>query len=781
MQPQTPQQKAQTMQQAAEKFHRMLAQMHSQATRPFNPNPIVQGRPVNLYQLWMLVVNFKGSKMVTTQNLWPVVAQNMGFAQEAAHDIKKVYEVDLALYEQRHWANVEAKRRQHMAGMAGMGGAAGMAAAQQMSPTRPMMAVGQDMQAQQQQYMQQLQQRVQPPQTPQQSGQMTPQQGHTPLPATNGFSSPQPDAVQARQASHGGHTRSSLSRHLESATPTSQTGFTAPSPVPPNSASAVQPPTPVPETNGTTVAAPPVQEDDTEYKPSIRTVKGTYGGIDVDGLYQLGGEILAQKPDVPPVDFMGVIDFRAITLSLESGIFSEVRYALDTLLVLSTDRRIKIELEKCEDLLHILIEAAEEQVELLAEEAPEVSDAIGLSSYEDIVRATKLEAVGLQDVSEFGTIAYNLDRAADRLIAIVALLRNLATVDENLRLLTSPFVIKMFSHIIRLLGTRNLLLRSSLNTADFMKDALSFLCYVSHHVELPSREDTHNLLHFLLAFAPSPLPPSTTPLRFTLYNPNIHRYLPLAVDTLAKFLARDEPNRHFFKTVLSADAQSGASDSNPVPGVEAYGLLTRTFALAISIIPDRTRRDVEARRVAELRKPTLIHGMLAADILASLCPGPESGVARAWLESEDAWGASLLRLCSMLSNAPPGVRANMDHEETGFALVTRRALTMLKTLVEKSAKRRRYKNGIVARPKGATGFDANSIEENGEKEKTDDDANGEEKHETAVQHEDEEDRSWLALMADIIPATEIIVGALGTPTIDTVALKHLVALAGIEA
>jgi SWI/SNF chromatin-remodeling complex subunit SWI1 len=251
--------------------------------------------------------------------------------------------------------------------------------------------------------------------------------------------------------------------------------------------------------------------------------------------------------------------------------------------------------------------------------------------------------------------------------------------------------------------------------------------------------------------------------------------LPMAVDTLAKLLACDEPNRHFFKSLFSSDLQSSASESTGMPtGAEGYTLLTRAFALAISIIPDRTRRDVDARRVAELRKPTLIHGMLAADILASLCPGPESGVARAWLESEDAWGGSLLRLCSILCNVPPGVRANVDHEETGFALVTRHALIMLKSLVEKSTKHRRHRSSLSHKAK----LDSKAIKQ--ERTKIDSTLQDNGKADEKTLSEDE-DKSWLALMADIIPATEIIVGALGTPTIDRVALKHLVALASIEA
>lgn len=68
-------------------------------------------------------------------------------------------------------------------------------------------------------------------------------------------------------------------------------------------------------------------------------------------------------------------------------------------------------------------------------------------------------------------------------------------------------------------------------------------------------------------------------------------------------------------------------------------------------------------RVVEIRKPSLMQGMLAADILASLAPGPESGLARRWLGSEDGWAKSLVRLCTVLTKEGGMVQQQMQAQQ----------------------------------------------------------------------------------------------------------------------
>lgn len=441
----------------------------------------------------------------------------------------------------------------------------------------------------------------------------------------------------------------------------------------------------------------------------------TWAGIEPANLTGIVKELLELRPNVPAVQELGVIDVRALTMSLRSGIHAEVRLALDTLASLSLDSRFLLRLENCEDLVEILIDCADEQVDLLAENAAEVSDVMLISPYEEVVRGCRLEFETLQEVPEFGSLEYDLDRSVDRLICITTILRNLSFDVANQSYLADPIIIKFMATVIRYLGTRNLLLRSHRNTLDFTKDIAIYLSNVSHKVDLPGKEEALCMLHFLLSLAPCPPPntPGIDEIMFSPYIPSVHPYLPPAVDSLAKLLARDEPNRTFYKSIFAADSAS----------TPPYDLLTRTFALAIAPVPDygnanvlrsvqgrergpeAGKKDFEARESEFLarvnaRMPYLAQGMLAAEILAALVPGPEHALARSWLLSADGFAVNLLRLVCFLTidigNIPPPVPAptpprhlsvgrsiQPNGSSEGVPMVTRRGMATLRKLAEK--------------------------------------------------------------------------------------------------
>jgi len=308
-----------------------------------------------------------------------------------------------------------------------------------------------------------------------------------------------------------------------------------------------------------------------------------------------------------------------------------------------------------------------------------------VNSYEDVVRGCRAERDVLPDIPAFGTPEYELDRSVDRLICITTIIRNLSFYESNHPLLADELVIKFLCVVVRYLGTRNMLLRTHTNTLDFMKDVIIFLSNLAQTIELPGREQALCLLHFLLAFAPCPQPNMTASGRiiFSHYDPAVHRYLPPAVDSLAKLLARDEPNRTFYKTIFTADANS----SPP------FDLLTRTFALAISPIPDY-KQDNKQRTmipIIEVRKPYLMQGMLAADILANLAPGYETNLARSWLTSEDGFAETLVKLimvlCSDHPPPPPHQRAPTNvrvAEEEASQHITLSGISVLRRLAEKA-------------------------------------------------------------------------------------------------
>ncbi|THZ87294.1 hypothetical protein D6C84_01797 [Aureobasidium pullulans] len=513
---------------------------------------------------------------------------------------------------------------------------------------------------------------------------------------------------------------------------------------------------------------------ETEYEPHRRTLD-YYGGYDILPLAKLGGEISRLVPAVPMVDEMGLIDIRALTLSLQSGIHAETRHALDNLIMISVEPRIILDLEKCEDLTDVLVDCGEAQLDILADGAAEVSDGLDLPSYEDLVRLCRIENESLQDVPAVGTQEYELDRAAERLVGVTTLLRNFSFNEANHRLLSASPVVNFVSNALRLLGTRNTFLRNSRNVADFYKDIVTFLSNISGILELPNRDDALHILQFILAFAPHPAPKlsSDSPLHFNPYVPLAQRHLPLAVDCLAKLLARQEPNRSLYRSIFSSSQTPNSSESVP-----PEDLLTSAFALSISVLPERSKRvfstTVELKMV-EARKALLTQGMLAADILASMLPtaqssdeSDEKNLACAWLGSDDRWPGGLLRMAFVLSvdrsaqaqRPQPGHphMQQLDPDMQSYGLITHRGLGMLARLVEKA--------GLPASEKARSNSDDEESRGDGVRDGSDDEDQDE------FDDYDKPTPSWIA-RCNPAPQRETVLGALLSPDADKVALKLL--------
>jgi SWI/SNF chromatin-remodeling complex subunit SWI1 len=630
--------------------------------------------------LFQAVSKFHGYRNVTQANGWGQVSQALQFvpqhAPNAPQQLKAIYERNLLKFEEA-WMSQQKTRiqQQGMANMAHMpqGAAAKGAPHNQMQP-------GQMMQPGQQPHVEQ--------------GQMqTPvKQALSQSPAVNGFSPTQASHVQQQQqqgAIAPGHARNSLSRSVQ-ATPTGDE-FPVPSPAQSKVGALSLPGTAHHDANADTAAAmrfpAPFNSNPEEYFPCAREIL-TYGGVDIPNVARLASELERWKPDIPSATELGNIDIHALTKSIQSGIHAEIRLALDTMasVTVSPQQNLYLDLRYCDDLVETLIECAEDQVDALVENTVEVSDEILIDSYEEVARSCRLEKMALRNVPAFGSPDYHLDRAVDRLICITTILRNLSFYPDNQKSLAEDTVVKFLCVVIRYLGTRNMLLRTQANTMDFMKDVIVLLSNVSAEVEIPGREQALCLLQFLLAFAPSPGPTlSNDKLFFTPYEPALQPYLPPAIDSLAKLLARDEPNRTHYKAILTSDALA-----NPAMPHE---LLTRTFALATSVIPDQSRdkRSDHLPTLVDARRPLLMQGLLAADIVASLAPGHESGLTRAWLTSGNGFAPNLfwhIRTLSVYFDAqrprPGAAGRHQPKKDTELVYIVGLAVSMLKKLCEKA-------------------------------------------------------------------------------------------------
>ena len=623
--------------------------------RTVDLSPVICGRPLQLLQLYAAVVKNGGSQKISKMQQWGLLAQQFGFPQpqqgQAAHEMQTYWMNNLAPYE----------------------------AAWQMSQQKQRMAAQAAIQNQ-------MQNQMSPPrenqhhQDPNQPGHQRNQSELMKMSAQlqNGFMPTAPQN-QPMQLQH----RSSLSKQFD---PSQMPGVSPQKPAPP------------PETKPVVEAEPeptmPVKKPiEDPFKPDVIPPSRFHGPINIEEMHALGQHITEFKPVVPIMRELGIIDVHALTMAIKSGLHGETRVALDTLVTLSTESQLQLSLVECDDLMETLVDCAQEQVDFLSEHAVEVSDEMSLTPYEDLVRHCRVEGDSLHDFPDFGTVEYDLDRASDRLICITTLIRNFSFYEANFAVLGQPEILKLLSYVIRNLGTKEMVLRNNRNTLDFMKDVIIYLSNLSTSLNLPGKEEALCILHFLLAFAPTPPPTAAggDKVSFTMYTPSVHKYMPSAVDSLAKLLARDEPNRTYYKAIFSADATS----------TPPFELLTRTFGLAISPIPASSSHT---RAVIEARKPFLLQGMLAAEILASLVPSSDQPLARSWLESEDGFAVSLLRLVTLLSAdkstqmANPNAQRHLPHQHpqhsqqrnapeqdaNAYGAITARAVAVLKTLVQKS-------------------------------------------------------------------------------------------------
>lgn len=713
-------------QRAAEErnFMEKVSKYMQHAQQPFDAQPHLAGRPINLFVLFHLIVRAGSSKRVTQANGWPQLARNLGVAPEqypnAGAELQQIFVRNLGPWEAAYWNS----QGQRMAQLKQQGSA--MPGQQNMSPNRGMPQGAQaNNQPQNAAYMQQLQQSRMAAMQAQQSpalGQMTPQQSNASLPQQNGWSTPQSGTDAGRPPSIVDQHRKSASRQLEGSPAQAKAStFATPPPV----KTSVPPEAKI--VNGTAPSRP------SHYKPHNNTYEKMmtrlYGGYDIDTIgpiaqgYQAatGAFMPASDLDLPGHLDVGTLDVQALTLSLQSGIAVEVRYALDMLSKLTNDPMLAfthyIELKECGDLLDVLIDCGEDQVEYLSDESKRI-EGLEHGSYEEIARLARVEMQEVQDVPEVGSKKYNRQRAAERLLSVTTILRNLSfprpipprpdLPPDNSDIIAASRAVKFLSHTIGLLATRVISLQSSMNLQDFMKDVIIILSNTAREIVLDSQDDAYNLLQFLLAFAPGPIPTETNPFRFASYKPSVHKYYPNAIDVFAKLLARDDPNRTFFKQIFVDTADHEDAEDSDMPIHQQYDLLTRAFGMAIAVIPDVSgherkpinRMDDELLRIATARKPTLSQGMLTADLLSMLIPSSDPSLAKAWLRSQDSWGCVLFRVVSELAEHDGGLEVMQKNRHGGhldprfvnseqyqlsvFSSIVSRSMSMLKRLAKKA-------------------------------------------------------------------------------------------------
>ena len=349
-------------------------------------------------------------------------------------------------------------------------------------------------------------------------------------------------------------------------------------------------------------------------------------------------------------EYLGPVDLHALGMSLQSGIPSEISNALGQILSLSWH---PFALAEYEDFVDILLEFGDSQVSLLSAASDAIIDVNEITSFETLTALVKLEPGCLEELPRYTQDGRALDRAAERLVDVTMILSNLSHTDPNRtspiyegnrKLISVPAVIELVLGVVELFSCRENVFRTPKHATDIMKNLITYLSNISDLINFSSEGEALSLMRFLTAFAPAHSSSDfdgDNSIRFGVYEPQTHPYLPCAVDTLAKLLVKDDPNRAFYRAIFQAEAAT-----TPIP----RRLLTGAFALAIAPIPEDTIHIPSALRISDMRKPFFIQGMLAADILASMTStsGP---VARQWLCSDDDWAVHLHHLIIQMAQS----------------------------------------------------------------------------------------------------------------------------------
>ena len=427
----------------------------------------------------------------------------------------------------------------------------------------------------------------------------------------------------------------------------------------------------------------PPDRNDEDTEASGEEIRTEYhGGLPIsDPWFKNTLDVLVKyKHSMPQLNELGVIDIQALTLSIKSGIHGEVRLALDVIAALSHGSPPP--LRECEELMDTLIDCATDQIEILAEGSRKTSDALQIPSYQEQVRGFKSQSYTLQEVPDVGSRRYDLDRAANRLISITTILRNLSLLPESYESLREPNVIRMMTTVMRYLGTRDLFLQTYQNALDFSKDVVIFLSSLSPFINLTSKDEGLSILHFLLSFAPEPRPNTQDQeISFAPYVPVMHRYLPHVVDSLAKLLARD-PNRSLYRGIFASESAS----SPP------FDLLTRAFGLAVGVIPDVAYHKDPGNSIIAVRNATIAQGLLSAEILIGMIPASEHDLAYTWLSSQDGFASKLMAVLSLIAKMPmpepqrhrDGRPRSDDDLHLGYRMINARGLAVLRKLAERA-------------------------------------------------------------------------------------------------
>jgi len=387
-----------------ELFMKTLTDFMKNRGTPITSVPMVADKKIHLFFFYAIVARLGGSASVSRQQQWPFVAQKLALPvdqnPQLARDLAKAY-IDYLLPFEQYASTPEGQRdlqarrqaiqKQHEAILRQL----------KQSQQHQQQQIPQQMHPQQQQSIpntqpssanvpqQHMSPQIRQQSIPNQQLQQQPTQAQVPTPvpqfqqlnnlrsaAASNAGSPmnlpqQPQQAQQQFANQQFQAQQMQKRRSQG----SQRGSSVNSPligvqnqqIPTQQAPQMnlqsQVPTPVqaqPQSIPGTMSPAAPQEEEVvrpnvirNYVPDQRLIE-LHAGYDIKALNQLGEQIDSAKPIFLFAPELGAINIHALTMSLESGVLSEVNTALNTALVTSADNNLPIPLSECPEFLEAL-------------------------------------------------------------------------------------------------------------------------------------------------------------------------------------------------------------------------------------------------------------------------------------------------------------------------------------------------------------------------------------------------------------------------------------------
>ena len=735
-QPYTPQQ-VQQLQQRAQHFMQSLHEFMSKRGTPIQARYAIDGKPINLFQLYALVMREGTSSKVSANNLWSRVAQMCDLPVDSdpsiAQQLQDLYKTTLGAYEETFikvqlTRLAQQRQQQHQQ--------------QQQSTLQPQQVQGpppqsntpplsQPPQQQQQVYQAQIAYMLQQQQKQMQEQQLKQQaeaenQRNITAPQANSTSSPK--LTPRRRSTHTKPTPKSVPLQKSASQNAASHAATPPANTPPQlpiTASVplnrMTPEFPTPKLQkSASVNDQTGQMSRNEslhrsaspaaYVPVSRTIE-THGGWDIGVLFKIDSECHSAISKTVPYSELGSVNIHALIMSLKSGLAGEITVALDTLMVITGDatsggaRRSNLHLGECLDLLDALLECTDECITKIENCLPNHSTTNGHSeaifrfpTYEQLMRSCSYD---IQTCCAPTKQKSEVRKHVAELICIFGILRNLLYYEPNQDIIgNTPLVLDIICDVICLvhktMETSELICFIAIDRLDLLKDCIVILSCIGHNAKIESVPHMGAFLSLVLIFAPisecvsdeqqfSPdatMSPVFMPLYRSTFEPP---YLATAIDFLAKVLVRDQPN---------VDCLAHILENNPSAGTPR-ATLSRLFAMTMFVIPDVEAAADSALFMAleggnEQWIATLEQALLAANVLVTLItqlPALRS-LSATWLSMFHAPLSRLIRLACILAGRIPQIQRSMNQNnrhQTGFAIsyfvITQRSLAIVTRLI----------------------------------------------------------------------------------------------------